>query len=112
MLCRRLVICYTEDYTMLPTITIDDIKHVATLSKIAVTDEQVQRLQTELAAILGYIKQLDAVDTAGVEPTYQVTGLRNVTRADELIEYQVSREELLANVPKRQDNQIKVPKVL
>ena len=94
------------------TISIDDVRYVATLAKIAVSDDEVLKLQTELNAILGYVQQLDKLDTAGVEPTYQVTGLSNVMRDDELIDYQVTQEALLRNAPKSQDNQIKVPKVL
>jgi len=94
------------------TITLDDVTYAAMLSKIAITDEQAQKLQHELDAIIGYVKQLDALDTEGIEPTYQVTGLKNVMRDDQLIDYGVSREALLHNAPQQQNNQIKVPKVL
>jgi aspartyl-tRNA(Asn)/glutamyl-tRNA(Gln) amidotransferase subunit C len=103
--------CYNLSLVM-ATITLDDVKYVAVLAKIALTDEQAARLQQELDTILGYVKQLDALDTAGIEPTYQVTGLKNVMREDEIIDYQVSRAELLRNAPAQQENQIKVPKVL
>ena len=94
------------------TISIDDVRYVAQLSKIAVTDEEAAKLQGELDAILGYVQQLDQLDTSGVEPTYQVTGLTNVDREDKLIDYGVDQQALLSNAPHVQDNQIKVPKVL
>lgn len=94
------------------TISLDDVKYVAALSKIAVTDEEAQKLQKELDAILGYVKQLDSVDVEGYSPTYQVTDLKNVMREDELVNYGVTQAELLKNAPAQQDNQIKVPKVL
>lgn len=94
------------------TISLDDVKYVAALSKIAVTDDEAQKLQRELDAILGYVKQLDSVNTEGYGPTYQVTALKNVMREDELIDYGVSQAELLKNAPAQQDNHIKVPKVL
>jgi len=94
------------------TISTQDVSYIAGLAKIAVSDEEVAKLQQELAAILAYVAQLDELDTSGVEPTYQVTGLRNVTREDSLIDYGVSQAELLKNAPHTQDNQIKVPKVL
>ncbi|HXH27237.1 MAG TPA: Asp-tRNA(Asn)/Glu-tRNA(Gln) amidotransferase subunit GatC [Candidatus Acidoferrum sp.] len=97
---------------MASTISIDDIKHVAALAKIAVTDAEIASLQCELDEILGYVQQLDGLDTAGVEPTFQVTGLKNVMREDEIIDYNVPQAELLKNVPQVQDGQIKVPKVL
>jgi aspartyl-tRNA(Asn)/glutamyl-tRNA(Gln) amidotransferase subunit C len=94
------------------TISISDVHYIAGLSKIAVSDEEAVKLQAELDTILGYVRQLDSLDTTGVEPTYQVTGLVNVTREDEIIDYGVDQQALLRNTPKSQDNQIKVPKVL
>lgn len=94
------------------TITTQDVSYIAGLAKIAVSDEEARKLQKELAAILDYVAQLDELDTSGVEPTYQVTGLSNVMRDDALIDYGVSQSELLKNAPHTQDNQIKVPKVL
>ncbi len=93
-------------------LTTDEVKHLARLSKIAVTDDEVEKFRTELESILEQVEQLQAIDTDGVKPTYQVTGLDNVTRPDEIKDYGVSREELLKNAPDQQDNMIKVPKVL
>jgi aspartyl-tRNA(Asn)/glutamyl-tRNA(Gln) amidotransferase subunit C len=97
---------------MADTISIDDVRYVAGLAKIAVSDDEAARLQKELDTILGYVQQLDQLDTTGVEPTYQVTGLKNVDRDDEIIDYGVSQQELLKNAPQSKDNHIKVPKVL
>jgi aspartyl-tRNA(Asn)/glutamyl-tRNA(Gln) amidotransferase subunit C len=94
------------------TITTDDVKYVASLAKVAITDEEAERFTKELDAILGYVKQLDAVDTTGLEPTYQVTGLKNITRKDEIINYGTSQKDLLKNVPRTRDGYIEVPKVL
>lgn len=94
------------------TISIDDVYYVAGLAKIAVSEGEAAKLQAELDAILGYVRQLNELDTTDVEPTYQVTGLANVDRADEIIDYGVDQQALLKNVPHVQDNQIKVPKVL
>ncbi len=94
------------------TINLEDVKYAARLSKIAVSDDEAQKLQQELDNIIGYVKQLDDLDTTDVEPTYQVTGLKNVMREDEIIDYQLGPTQLLQNSPAQQDNQIKVPKVL
>lgn len=93
-------------------ISADEVKYVASLAKIAITDDEAQQFTGELDAILGYVKQLDSVDTAGLEPTYQVTGLKNVMRPDEVIDYGVSREDLLQNAPRQREGSIEVPKVL
>ncbi|HVI69836.1 MAG TPA: Asp-tRNA(Asn)/Glu-tRNA(Gln) amidotransferase subunit GatC [Magnetospirillaceae bacterium] len=94
------------------TISTDDVKYVAALAKIAITDDEAAKFTKELDAILGYVQQLDAVDTTGLQPTYQVTGLTNVTRKDEIINYGTSREDLLKNAPRTHDGYIEVPKVL
>lgn len=94
------------------TISIDDVRYVAGLAKIAVTDDEAAKLQGELDTILGYVSQLDSLDTTGIEPTYQVTGLTNIDRDDAIIDYGVDQQALLSNAPASQDNQIKVPKVL
>ena len=94
------------------TITADDVKYVASLAKIAITDDEAARFTKELDAILGYMSQLDAVDTTGLTPTYQVTGLKNVMRADEISDYGTTRTDLLKNAPRQRDGYIEVPKVL
>ena len=94
------------------TISISDVQYVAVLAKIAVSDDEAAKLCTELETILSYVRQLDELNTSGVEPTYQVTGLTNIDREDELIDYGVTPEALLQNAPSTQDKQIKVPKVL
>ena len=94
------------------SITTADVRYVAALSKIAVTDEEAAKLQGELAVILDYVQQLNDLDTSGVEPTYQVNGLTNIDRDDTIIDYGVDQQALLGLAPQSQDNQIKVPKVL
>jgi aspartyl-tRNA(Asn)/glutamyl-tRNA(Gln) amidotransferase subunit C len=90
----------------------DDVLHLAQLSKLELADAEIDGLRTDISNILGYVEQLNKLDTSGVEPTYQVTGLSNVWRDDAVINYGISREELLALSPEVTDFQIKVPKVL
>lgn len=94
------------------TISLSDVRYIASLAKIAVSDSEAAKLRSELETILQYVRQLNDLDTAGFEPTYQVTGLLNVDREDQIIDYAVSPEALLRGVPRSQDGQIKVPKVL
>lgn len=90
----------------------DDVQHLAQLSSLQLTDEELTSLQTDIGNILGYIEQLGELDTTGVEPTYQVTGLENVWRDDSVIEGSVTRETLLALSTESANHQVKVPKVL
>ncbi|NTW62462.1 Asp-tRNA(Asn)/Glu-tRNA(Gln) amidotransferase subunit GatC [Candidatus Saccharibacteria bacterium] len=90
----------------------DDVLHLAQLSSLQLADDEVDGLTTDIGNILGYVEQLGQLNTDGVEPTYQVTGLQNVWREDEVINYGVTREELLARSQEVVDFQVKVPKVL
>jgi aspartyl-tRNA(Asn)/glutamyl-tRNA(Gln) amidotransferase subunit C len=90
----------------------DDVLHLAQLSKLELADNEIDGLQIDISNILGYVEQLSKLDTNGVEPTYQVTGLSNVWRDDSVIDYGISRDELLALAPEVADFQVKVPKVL
>lgn len=89
----------------------DDVRHLAQLSSLQLEDNEVDSLTKDISGILGYVEQLSELDTDGVEPTYQVTGLENVWRGDEIQEG-VSREALLTLAPESRDNQVKVLKVL
>lgn len=93
------------------TISTSDIQHLASLSSLALADNEVDGLRQDLEKIIAYIEKLKELDTAGVEPTYQVTGLKNVWRDDE-IQCDVGRYELLKLAPEQQNYQVKVPKVL
>ena len=93
-------------------ITRDDVLHLAQLSSLQLNEAEIDGLQTDISNILGYVEQLSTLATSSVEPTYQVTGLENVWRDDEVIDYEISREDLLARAPESADNQVKVPKVL
>jgi aspartyl-tRNA(Asn)/glutamyl-tRNA(Gln) amidotransferase subunit C len=93
-------------------ITRDDVLHLAQLSSLELSEAEINDLQKDLGNIIGYINKLSELDTTGVEPTYQVTGLSNIWRDDEVINYGVTREELLARAPEQTDSQVKVPKVL
>ncbi len=60
----------------------DQVKHIAKLSRIQLTDEEVEKYRTQLSAVLGYIEQLNELDTSSVLPTVNTTGLMNVLRED------------------------------
>ena len=90
----------------------EDILHLADLSDFTLTDEEVKSLGKDLGDIIKYISQLDELDVAEVEPTYQVFEMENVWRADEILPQDANREQLLALTKEAKDNQIKVPKVL
>lgn len=93
------------------TITKDDVLKLARLSMISLSEEEVLKFQAELDEILSYIQKLADADVEGLSPTNQVTGLVNVMREDEIAD-SVTQDELLKNLPDREDNYIKVKRVL
>mgnify|MGYP000903611591 FL=1 len=93
------------------TISQDDVSHLAALSSLQLTDGESEQLRQDLQRIISYINQLAELDTRSVEPTYQVTALENVWRADDVVA-DVARDQLLALAPEQQSDQVKVPQVL
>ncbi|MCL2280702.1 Asp-tRNA(Asn)/Glu-tRNA(Gln) amidotransferase subunit GatC [Candidatus Saccharibacteria bacterium] len=87
------------------------VKHLAMLSDIHLSDQKLAKLTADLEGIIKHIEQLSELDTTGVEPTFQVTELKNVWRED-VVEEQLPREELLTLAPNRTETAVKVPKVL
>lgn len=93
-------------------ITRKDVLHLAKLSNLRLSEEQIEPLIKDLDNIVGYISQLDELDTEGVEPTYQCFDMQNVWREDVIEEFEASRKDLLSLTNETEDNQIKVPRVL
>ena len=93
-------------------LTREDVLKLAHLARLKLTEEEVEHLQVEMNSILQYVAQLQEVDLSEFEPSYQVTGLKNVMRPDEVIDYGVPRESLLKNVPSKEDGHIKVKRMI
>jgi aspartyl-tRNA(Asn)/glutamyl-tRNA(Gln) amidotransferase subunit C len=93
-------------------LTKNDVLKLARLSKLKLSEEEVLLFQREISDILGYVQMLEKVDTIGLRPTYQVTGLKNVSREDKIIDYGISQDELLKNLPARDKNYIKTKRIL
>lgn len=90
----------------------DDILKLAQLAQLELTADEVSRFADEISSILGYVEQLQDADLAAYKPTAQVTGLENVTRPDERIEYQAQPETLLKIAPASEAKQIKVKRMI
>lgn len=74
----------------------DQVKKVAKLANLPLTEVEEETYSDQLSKILDYIDQLNSVNTNGVEPTYNVTGQSNVMREDEMAE-SLSQDEALQN---------------
>lgn len=88
-------------------LTTDEVRHVAELAKLSLTDAEVAEYTEQLSAILEYAELLQSVDTSSVPPTPYVLPLTNVMREDEPGEC-LSNETALANAPDSQDGFFRV----
>lgn len=93
-------------------LTHKDILKLAQLSRIGLTEAEVNEFADELNAILGYVELLSNVDVSGLEPTSQVTGLTNVTRPDTIKDYGYQPRDLLKGVPATEGDLIKVKRMI
>ncbi len=92
-------------------ITRDDVEHVARLARLALTDDEVERLTEQLEVILEHAAQVSALYTAGVPPTAHPLPLANVLRPDEP-RPGVPRDDVLAMAPASEDDRFRVPRIL
>ena len=89
----------------------DQVRHIAKLARIAMSEEELERLGPELNAIIGWVEQLGEVDTDGVEPLTAVIEQKLRLRDDAVTDGGI-RDEVLANAPEAQHGFFAVPKVI
>lgn len=89
----------------------DEVKRIARLARIGLSDAEVAKMSDELGNILTFVEQLQKVDISDTLPTDQVTGLEDVWRED-VVQPSPPREQLLANAPAQKDGYIVVKRVL
>jgi aspartyl/glutamyl-tRNA(Asn/Gln) amidotransferase C subunit len=95
------------------TISKQQVFHVAQLATIPISDEEATTLTAAFTDTLATIDNLQEVDTAAVQPTHQVTGLTNVTRADEVdTKRMFTQQQALSNAKKTHQGYIVVPLIL
>ncbi|MGG5252465.1 Asp-tRNA(Asn)/Glu-tRNA(Gln) amidotransferase subunit GatC [Neobacillus sp. SM06] len=92
-------------------ISAEQVKHVANLARLAITEEETEKFTKQLDAIITFAEQLNELDTENVEPTSHVLDMKNVLREDNP-KPGLPREQVLKNAPEHQDGQIKVPAIL
>ena len=95
------------------SLTLDEVRHIAELARLRLSDEELHKYREQLSAILDYAARLGEVDTSAIEPTATVLPLRTVLRPDE-VRPSLPREALLENAPEadKAAGMFKVPPVL
>ena len=92
-------------------ISADDVRKVAKLARLNLPDDKIATYTGQLESILGYVSQLEQVDTTGVPETTRAVEVTNVTRQDGVDPTPV-REEILNQAPQREGDFFRVPKIL
>ncbi|MCL4418546.1 Asp-tRNA(Asn)/Glu-tRNA(Gln) amidotransferase subunit GatC [Patescibacteria group bacterium] len=88
-----------------------DIKHIAKLANLPVSNDEERKFEKQLTSILDYVEQLNSVDTKDIDPTSQVTNLENITREDKL-DSSLDQEKALLNTKSKHNGFFKVGKIL
>lgn len=89
----------------------EQVRHIAKLARIAMSDAELEKLVPELNAIIGWVEQLGEVNTDGVEPLATVVDQKLRLRAD-VVDDGNCRDAVLANAPDAQHGFFAVPKVI
>jgi len=89
----------------------DDVAHLARLSRLAVTDEELDRFADQLGVVLGAVARVQDAPTADVTPTTHAVPLTNVHRPD-VVTPSLPREQVLAGAPAAEDDRFRVPRIL
>ena len=93
------------------SVSADQVRHIAKLARIAMSDSELEKLVPELNAIIGWVEQLAEVDTDGIEPLTAVIDQKLRLRAD-VVDDGDCRDAILANAPDAQHGFFAVPKVI
>ena len=92
-------------------LSLDQLRHVARLSRLALEDDELHIFDEQLNSILEYMEQLNKLDTTDIPPTAQVLDLRNVLRED-TVEKEQTVEDMLENAPERRGDFFGVPRII
>ncbi len=87
------------------------VDHVARLARLALSDEERDRMSAELTVILEHADKIQALDLDDVEPTAHAVPLENVARSDE-VTASLSQDEALGNAPELEDGRFRVPRIV
>jgi aspartyl-tRNA(Asn)/glutamyl-tRNA(Gln) amidotransferase subunit C len=92
-------------------VPIEEVRHIAELAHIELTEEEEAIFTEQFNRILEYFSKIDEVDTEGMPPTYHVLDLVNVYREDE-VEESLGEDEPLRNAPKKEGRFFKSPRIV
>ena len=92
-------------------ISTEDVAHVATLARLRLSDDELERFTDQLAAVLEHARDVEALDTDGVPPTAHPLPLVNVL-SDDVVTPSLDRDEVLGQAPAVEADRFRVPRIL
>ena len=92
-------------------ITPEDVRKVAKLARLELPENEIEEYTDQLEKILGYVAQLEQIETGGIEPTTRAVEVSNVVRED-IVQPTEIREEILNQIPNKEGDYIRVPKII
>ncbi|MGO9614300.1 MAG: Asp-tRNA(Asn)/Glu-tRNA(Gln) amidotransferase subunit GatC [Dissulfurispiraceae bacterium] len=92
-------------------ITSEETKHIAQLSKLSLSEEEIDIFSNQLSTIMEYMEQLNGLNTGGIDPTSHVIPLQNVMRDDELVP-SLQQDDALKNAPDTSRRFYRVPRII
>ena len=92
-------------------VKIEDIEYIAKLAKLKLTEDEKDRLVTQMGDIVEFANKISELDTEGVKPTNHILDVKNVFREDE-VKPSYDREDILKNAPKKEAGCIVVPSII
>ena len=91
------------------SISLEQIKHLAHLSRLEFSEVELKEMQGDMGNILDFVAQIDALDLSGIEPLTQMSDSVNVMREDQT-KGMIQKEEALRNAPDANSDYFRVPK--
>lgn len=92
-------------------ITKDDVKYIANLARLKLTDKETEYFTGQLSNIINYVDQLKELDTSNIEPTTHAMPMQNVFRED-VVKQSLKTEDVLKNAPATENALFKVPRII
>jgi len=87
----------------------DQVKHIAGLARLGLTDEEIEKYQKDISSVLDYVEKLEKVNVSGIEPTSHSVRVENATRKDEIKSFD---GRLMDLAPDKKENYLKVKSIL
>lgn len=91
-------------------ITKDEVKHIAQLARIGLSEKELEKYSKELSSILDWVEQLKETDVKNVEPTAHITGVNNVMREDKAEEF-ADKDKIINLFPEKKERYDKVKSI-